>query len=207
MVLFCGTVQNAQDSGLVVKWDTVTVVHRSRSKSLFVIAHGKLLQSILLSFLYFCGPSCCALLSNDSIETLNGNILPTMCEFTPLGSDFGFGRTRSRFKSFWRLWRATIICNFFGACGVLQYYVNFFWRLRRATILRKMFWRLRRATRPTLHNIFCVCSGLLYHVIFYAACDGSLYHVFYGTCEGILSYVMLLSAWCDLAFYVMYSIT
>ena len=119
-------VQNAQDQGLVVKWDTGTVVYRSRSRFLsvkqsfgkslfyvFVIAHGKHLQSIdLLIFFYFCCPSCCALLSNDSIETLSEILLPSLCDLPPPGSDFEVGRTRSRFCIFWRLQQPTIICNF-----------------------------------------------------------------------------------------------
>ena len=106
MVLFCGTVQNAQDPGLVIKWDTGTMLHRSRSKSLsveqsfgenlfdvFVIVHGKPLQSILLFSSIFAvhrvAPS-----GELSIETLSENLLPTLCEFNTLGSDFGFGCTQ-----------------------------------------------------------------------------------------------------------------
>ena len=37
----------------------------------------------LLIFFYFCCPSCCALLSNDSIETLSEILLPSLCDLPP----------------------------------------------------------------------------------------------------------------------------
>ena len=120
----------------------------------------------------------------------------------------GVGRTRSRFKIFLRLRRATILCNifstpaagyytmqysfrrlrratilcniFFGACGGLQYYVAFFQRLRQGKILCINFSCLRWAT--ILRNFFLAPAAGYYIVqYFFNACSGLLYYVILST--------------------------